>query len=169
MGPQETPRCAFTGVLYISQMFCLLRHWGREKWMPICKWHFQMHFLEWKCLNSDWNFTEVCSHGPIDNIPALVQLMAWQHPFVKPLSEPMMVSLPTHICLTRPQWANKTVLRLTQPVFTICIYCILNHTCCVPQFCMGSNKDFLNLNWIWKRLRNWEINYVRTSFHEIWV
>ena len=29
--------------------------------------------------------------GPINNIPALVQIMAWRQP-VKPLSEPMMVS-----------------------------------------------------------------------------
>ena len=26
-------------------------------------WHFQMHFLEWKCMNFDWDFTEVCSLG----------------------------------------------------------------------------------------------------------
>ena len=41
---------------------------------------------------------------PINNIPALVQIMAWRRPGDKPLSEPMMVVLPTHICVTRPQW-----------------------------------------------------------------
>ena len=46
------------------------------------------------------------SRGPINNIPALVQTMAWRRPGDKPLSEPMMVSLPTHICVTRPQWVN---------------------------------------------------------------
>ena len=44
--------------------------------------------------------------GPINNIPALVQIMAWRRPGDKPLSEPMMVSFPTHICVTRPQWVN---------------------------------------------------------------
>ena len=44
--------------------------------------------------------------GPINNIPALVQIMAWRRPGDKPLSEPMMVSLATHICVTRPQWVN---------------------------------------------------------------
>ena len=39
--------------------------------------------------------------GPINNIPALVQIMAW--PGEKPLSGPMMVNLPTHICVDRPQ------------------------------------------------------------------
>ena len=43
---------------------------------------------------------------PINNIPALVQIMAWRRPGDKPLSEPMIVSLPTHICVTRPQWVK---------------------------------------------------------------
>ena len=42
----------------------------------------------------------------INNIPALVQIMAWRRPGDKPLSEPMLVSLLTHICVTRPQWVN---------------------------------------------------------------
>ena len=44
--------------------------------------------------------------GPINNNPALVQIMAWRRPGDKPLSEPMMVRLPTHICVTRPQWVK---------------------------------------------------------------
>ena len=43
---------------------------------------------------------------PINNIPALVQIMAWRRPGDKPLSEPMLVSLLTHICVARPQWVN---------------------------------------------------------------
>ena len=42
----------------------------------------------------------------INNIPALVQIMAWRRPGDKPLSEPMMASLLTHICVTRPQWVK---------------------------------------------------------------
>ena len=45
-------------------------------------------------------------NGPIDKNPALVQIMAWRRSGDKPLSEPMMISLPTHICVTRPQWVN---------------------------------------------------------------
>ena len=45
--------------------------------------------------------------GPINNTPALVQIMAWRRPGGKPLSGPMMVRLPTHICVTRPQWVNR--------------------------------------------------------------
>ena len=46
--------------------------------------------------------------GSINNIPALVQIIAWRRSGDKPLSEPMMVSLLTHICVTRPQWVNVT-------------------------------------------------------------
>ena len=42
----------------------------------------------------------------INIIPALVQIMALHRPGNKPLSEPMMVSLLTHICVTRPQWVS---------------------------------------------------------------
>ena len=47
--------------------------------------------------------------GPINNNPALLQVMAWRRPGDKPLSEPMMVRLPTHICVSRPQWVNSSV------------------------------------------------------------
>ena len=47
--------------------------------------------------------------GPINNIPALVQIMAWRRSGDKPLSEPMMVSLLTHICVTRPQWVKSCI------------------------------------------------------------
>ena len=49
--------------------------------------------------------------GPINNIPALVQIMAWRRIGDKPLSEPNMVSLLTHICVTRPQWVNPSPLK----------------------------------------------------------
>ena len=48
----------------------------------------------------------------INNIPTFVHIMAWRRPGDKPLSEPMMVSLLTHICVTRPQWVNQNIQRL---------------------------------------------------------
>ena len=47
--------------------------------------------------------------GSINNIPALFQMMAWRRPGDKPLSEAMIVSLLTHICVTRPQWVKKEI------------------------------------------------------------
>ena len=50
--------------------------------------------------------------GPINNIPSLVQIMAWRWPGNKPLSEPMMVSLLMHICVTWPQWLTRLSLKV---------------------------------------------------------
>ena len=68
--------------------------------------HFQMHFLNenaWISIEISLKFVH---RDAINNIPALVPIMAWRRLGDKPLSEPMMVSLPTHICVTRPQWVN---------------------------------------------------------------
>ena len=40
--------------------------------------------------------------GSINNIPALVQIMAWYWPGDKPLTETMMFSLLMHICIIQP-------------------------------------------------------------------
>ena len=44
--------------------------------------------------------------GPINKIPALVQIMAWRRPGDKPLSESRMFILLPFICVTRPQWVE---------------------------------------------------------------
>ena len=44
--------------------------------------------------------------SPINHNPALVQIMVWRRSGHKSLSEPMMARLPTHICVTRPEWVN---------------------------------------------------------------
>ena len=41
--------------------------------------------------------------GPIKDISALAQIMAWHWPGDKPLSEPVVFSLLMHIYVTRPQ------------------------------------------------------------------
>ena len=57
----------------------------------------------WISIKISLKFVPKC---PINNIPTLVQIMAWRRPGDKPLSEAMMVKLPTHICVTRPQWVK---------------------------------------------------------------
>ena len=93
-------------------MFCEALLWqailyqhieAETKLLPFPKWHFQMDFLEWKCMNFYKNFTEVCPKVPVNNIPELVQIMTWCQPGNKPLSEPMLVSLMTYLCITWPQ------------------------------------------------------------------
>ena len=72
--------------------------------------------------------------GPINNIPALVKIVAWYRPGDKPLSRSMMVSLLMHTCVTRPQWINqatgldawasrvKCPARFVSHLHEICIY-----------------------------------------------
>ena len=42
----------------------------------------------------------------------MVQITAWRRAGDKPLSEPMMGILLTHICVTRPQWVTSIILTL---------------------------------------------------------
>ena len=54
--------------------------------------------------------------GPINNMPALAQITVWRRPGDKPLSESMMVSLTTHICVTRPQWVKRALYFSGHPI-----------------------------------------------------
>ena len=56
---------------------------------------------------------------PINNITALVQIMAWRRPGDMPLSEPMMVCLLTHICVTRPRVNNNVWIIPKGPINNI--------------------------------------------------
>ena len=84
-----------------------LTHWGRDKMAAIfqttCSNAFSWMKMYELWLRFHWSLFPRIS---INNIPALVQIMAWRQPGDKPLSEPIMVILLKHICLTRPQWVN---------------------------------------------------------------
>ena len=72
--------------------FCgvLFQHIEAEtRWPPFSRWHFQMHFVKRKWISISLKFVK----GPINNIPSLVQIMAWHRPVNKPLSEPIYASL----------------------------------------------------------------------------
>ena len=98
-----------------------------EDWAPHMKWvavtwlntlrmrqdgcHFPDNILKRIFLNENFKISIKTSlkfvpRGPINNIPSLVQIMAWHRPGNKPLSEPMMDSLLRNICITRPQWVK---------------------------------------------------------------
>ena len=80
--------------------------WAETKWTPFADDIFNCIFLNenvWIPIEISLKFVP---KGPINNILALVQIMVWRRPGGKSLSEPMMVSLPTHICVTRPQWVK---------------------------------------------------------------
>ena len=73
--------------------------------------HFPDDIFKWIFLNENvWISIHISlkfvPRGPINNMSTLVQVMAWRRLGDKPLSEPMMVRLLMHICVTRPQWVN---------------------------------------------------------------
>ena len=95
---------------------------GRHFPDDIFKWIF-WNENGWISINISLKFVP---RGPINNIPTLVQVMAWRRPGDKPLSEPVMVSLLTQICVTRPQWVNTLGPRQNDRHFTDDIFkCIL--------------------------------------------
>ena len=58
----------------------------------------------------------------INNIPSLVEIMAWRQPGYKPLSETMMVILLAHICVTRLQWVNFCFIDITTGLWFLHIF-----------------------------------------------
>ena len=80
-------------------------------------------FLWMKMLEFRINFVP---KGPIKNIPALVQIMAWWRPGDKPLSEPMVGNLLTYICVTRPQWVQSEFDILGRIIWCLNAICSVN-------------------------------------------
>ena len=90
-------------------------HWGRYKMAAIFQTTFSNEFSWMKMYEYRLQISlKFVPQGPINNIPALVQIMAWRRPGDKPLSGPMMVRLPMHICITRPQWVKYQNIQVIQ-------------------------------------------------------
>ena len=73
-----------------------LTHWGGDKMATISQTTLSNAFSSLKMLRvliKIW--LKFVPKGPINNIPALVKIMAWRRPGDKPLSEPMMIRLLT--------------------------------------------------------------------------
>ena len=92
----------------------LLTHWGRDKMVAnLADDAFKRIFQNENVRTSIKTSLKFVPKSPIDNNPALLQIMAWRHPGDKPLFEPMMVRSPTHVCVTRPQWVNSFFLHVS--------------------------------------------------------
>ena len=59
--------------------------------------------------------------------------MAWRRPGDKPLSEPIMVSLLTHICITRPQWVKQHILDYKSEQPTAGCIAVFHKDCCYTK------------------------------------
>ena len=100
----SSPNYGLQAICHILPMFDTLRLRQNGRHFPddICKCIF-LNENVWISIRISLKFV---AKGPINNIPALVQIMARRRPGNKPLSELVMVSLLTHISITRPQWVN---------------------------------------------------------------
>ena len=102
-------------IIYMNQLISDVSDLGEETWKLRHNIRNRRHFADdsFKCIFVNENMfisinilLKFIPKGPINKIPTLVQIMAWRRPGDKPLSEPMMVSLMTLICVTRPQWVT---------------------------------------------------------------
>ena len=86
-------------------------HCGRDEIYAILQTTFTNAFswtkLYWFWIKISLKFI---SKGPIDNIPELVDIMAWRRPGDKPLSEPMIIILLTHICVNGLKIVCQTII-----------------------------------------------------------
>ena len=75
--------------------------------------------------------------SPINNIPALIQIMALRRSGDKPLSEPMMVSLLTYICVTRGNY--KSLVTSSYETCTLwtagCVLLFVHYTMSLSPLC----------------------------------
>ena len=78
-------------------MFSVIKtHWGLTRMASTLQWIFTDTF--WTVIYISLKFI---SEDTIDNMPSLVQVMAWCRTGYKPLSEPMKPSLTLHKCISR--------------------------------------------------------------------
>ena len=93
---------------------------------------------------------------PINNIPPLVQIMAWRRSGDKPLFEPMMISLLTHICVTRPQWWpfcsgvkvwTEDEMTFYDFVFTVFFWFLSIQSCIWDDYCAFNMVLHISMVW----------------------
>ena len=83
-----------------------LKHWDRDEIGVISQTTISIAFFNGNVKISITIPLKFVPKRPINDILVLVQIMAWRLVGAKPLSEPMLIRLTTHICVTRPRWVN---------------------------------------------------------------
>ena len=114
--PQKGP-----GTVMCMELWCLLCSYDEQAVNTLRSGQNDRHFATdifkciflneniWVSIKISLKFVRQC---PINNVPTLIQVMTWHRPGDKSLSEPMVVRLPTHLYVTRPQWVlNKLSIR----------------------------------------------------------
>ena len=101
-------QCPLLALLYWCPIFKSITLRLRENGLHFTDDISKCIFFNEKFWISNYISLKYFPYGLLDNMAALVQIMAWRRRGDKPLSEPIMVSLPTYICVTRPQWVKSS-------------------------------------------------------------
>ena len=144
----NTPKlCAY--VMWYTACYALI-HWGRGKMAFNSQMTFSNAFLPnenvWLSIKISLKFVP---HDPINNIPALVQIISWCQLGNKPLSESVMVRLPTHASLDLNELINCEIHSNSIPR-NICNWTIVS----VPRknLCSWYNKHMTSNTHLFARL-----------------
>ena len=146
--------CIAKQVFPFAVYWVQLTRWGRDKMAAISQNTLKRIFLTENVSISIKISLKFVRKGSVNNIAALFQIMAWRLPEDKPLSEPMVASLPTHICVTWPQWVKKILngvifhKHICQVWINVSIHQVMGHLCI--------------LTWWWDK-RKWMLYSVSTS------
>ena len=138
-----------------------LIHWGRQNGCHFTDDTFKHIFFNENIRILIKISLKFVHKGPVNNIPSLVQIMAWRRPGGKPLSEPMMVSLLKHMYVTQPQWVNRIMLTnlwLKHAAFVRFLLLLtfdnqVSTYLCLPQF----HQSIYNCWWL-THLEHWDLN-----------
>ena len=85
-----------------------LTHWGPDKMeKTLCRQHFQMHFLELKCLNFHSNLIEICFWESSWQKSAMVHVIAWHQTSCERLPESKLTKI------HNTMWLHQATIELT--------------------------------------------------------
>ena len=133
---------------------------------------FKCIFLNENVWNSFKTSLKFVPLGPINNMTALVQIMAWRRIGGKPLSETIMIRLPTHICVNLPQWVDCPACRTTLVAtrFRVAVICpIIQVPHCIRVFFYF--VWFVFINHIFQFFKNYVpiVTFWKFTYHKIWI
>ena len=64
-------------------------------------YHFQIHFIQTKCINSTTKSLQFFPKGAVDYQSKLLQTTAWRRIDTKPLPESVVIQINVDICVSR--------------------------------------------------------------------
>ena len=106
---------------------------NETKWLPFCRWHFQMHFPEWTHIYFKYNFIKICYLWT-----ALARIMTWCRTGDNAWLEPMLIWFTMFSGAFMPVCTINIRCKFTNAVQDVHIYQINSMNCEVTWYCSTS-------------------------------